>query len=69
MGYVSIVVNGQERDVSVNTTIEALLIELEISPTGVAVALDRAVVPKSSHSQTVLQSGAVVEIIRAVGGG
>ncbi len=69
MSHVMIVVNGQERDVPVNTTIEALLLELEIAPTGVAVALNRKVVPRSSHSQRVLKSGAVVEIIRAVGGG
>ena len=69
MSHVRIVVNGQERDVPVNTTIEALLLELEIAPTGVAVALDRKVVPRSSHRQRVLKNGAVVEIIRAVGGG
>ena len=64
-----IVVNGKEHSVPTDTTVQALLGELEISPLGVAVAVDRKVVPRGEHAQTVLYKGSVVEIIRAVGGG
>lgn len=65
-------VNGEERLVPPGTTIEDLLRELglvERAPLGIAVAVDRRVVPKSEYASTTLDEGAQVEILRAVGGG
>ena len=65
----TIVVNGEEREATEGLTVKGLLGELGLDRDGVAVAVDRRVVPRSRHAETRLGSGAKVEIIRAVGGG
>lgn len=64
-------VNGEDRDVRENLSIIELLIELNIDPeqSGIAVALDREVVPKSAWKTTEILEGSEFEIIRAVQGG
>lgn len=65
-------VNGEERTVGANVTVQELLRELglsELGPAGVAVVVDRRVIPRSEHATTTLDEGADVEILRAVGGG
>ena len=64
-----LVVNGAEREVDPDHTVGALLAELGLKRDGVAVAVDGRVVPRSQHDETRLEEGAVVEVIRAVGGG
>jgi sulfur carrier protein len=66
---VTILVNGQERVVDAETTVARLLEDLGVRPDGVAVAVDREVVPRSRHAEQVLAEGQRVEILRAVGGG
>lgn len=65
----SIVLNGEERVIQPDTTIAVLLTELGLPETGIAVAVNMDVVPRSEHPNFVLHSGARVEVIRAVGGG
>lgn len=60
--------NGEERSVPVGTTINRLLEYLEISQDTVVVELDRVILKKDQYD-SVLDGGAVVEIIRFVGGG
>lgn len=62
-------VNGQPRDMPEGSTVADLLVALELPPTGVAVAVNRTVVPRSQHAARTLEPGATVEILRAVGGG
>ncbi len=64
-------VNGEDRDVRENLNITELLIELDIDPeqSGIAIALDREVVPKSAWKTTEVLEDSHVEIIRAVQGG
>ena len=62
-------VNGEQRDLRDSETVEALLRELDISGTHIAVAVNLQVVPRSSYRQTRLQEGDKVEIVHAVGGG
>lgn len=64
-------VNGEDRDVRENLSITELLIELDIDPkqSGIAVALDREVIPKSAWKTTEVLEDSHVEIIRAVQGG
>ena len=62
-------VNGEERELADGSTIADLLVSLDLDRDGIAVAVDRKVVPRSQHPQTVLSHGQQVEIIRAVGGG
>ena len=64
-------VNGKEKTVRLNLNVHDLLIALEMDPTqsGVAVAVDREVIPKMEWQVTTLRENSEVEIIRAVQGG
>ncbi len=61
-------VNGELREIT-SENVAALLKELDISGTHVAVAVNLQVVPRSGHDATRLQEGDKVEIVHAVGGG
>ncbi len=62
-------VNGTDTDVPSNSSVQDLVVALELPIDGVAVALGREVIPRSQYSNTPLEDGAKVEIVRAVGGG
>jgi sulfur carrier protein len=64
-------VNGEEKTVSSNLNVHDLLIALEMDPmqAGIAVAVDREVIPKTEWQATELRENSEVEIIRAVQGG
>jgi sulfur carrier protein len=62
-------VNGQERRLDAATTVADLVGLLVPGGRGVAVAVDREVVPRSAWASTVLTDGAVVEIVSAAAGG
>ena len=64
-----IAVNGAEHEVEPECTVEQLLVGLGLNPAGVAVAVNRAVVPRSVRPNRVLKPLDSVEIIQAVGGG
>ena len=67
----NISVNGEETTVRPNLNVHDLLIALELNPTqsGIAVAVDREVIPKAAWQSTELRENSEVEIIRAVQGG
>jgi len=62
-------VNGEARIVPVESTVSSLLAALDLGPQRIAVAVNRAVVPRSTHATHRLASGDRVEILEAVGGG
>ncbi len=64
-------INGENKNVNAELTLYELLSEMEIEPTqnGIAVAVDREVVPKTAWQKKVLGENSEVEIIRAVQGG
>ncbi len=64
-------VNGKEKTVRPNLNIHDLLIALELNPkqAGIAVAVNREVIPKTVWQATELRENSEVEIIRAVQGG
>ena len=64
-------VNGETRKVSPNLNIHDLLIDLELNPdqSGIAIAVDREVIPKAKWQEIELCEDSEVEIIRAVQGG
>ena len=66
-----ILVNGEKKSVNPNLNIHDLLIALELNPTqaGIAVAVNREVIPKTKWQATELREDSDVEIIRAVQGG
>ncbi len=63
--------NGEEKEVDAKINIHDLLIELEFNPdqSGIAVAVNREVIPKAIWKDTELSDNCEVEIIRAVQGG
>ena len=64
-------VNGKNKEVRLNLNIYDLLIDLELNPdqSGIAVAVNREVIPKTAWKETELLENSEIEIIRAVQGG
>ncbi|MCQ8895104.1 sulfur carrier protein ThiS [Limnobacter humi] len=65
----SIAVNGQTQEIPEGSSISSLLERLELQGKRIAVEMNGDIVPKSQHAQTLLQAGAQLEIVVAVGGG
>ncbi len=67
----TIVVNGEARELPPGMTVRGLLDALEVpgGATGVAIAVDAEVVPRGEWDTTELDEGARVEVLRAIGGG
>lgn len=64
-----IVVNGDPRTAADGATVADVLADLGAPATGIAVALDGAVVPRAAHPTTTVPDGAVLEVLTAVQGG
>lgn len=62
-------INGQEKEIQDGLTVEALLALFNISLSGVAIDLNREIVPKRALAHTRLKNGDCVEIVRMTGGG
>jgi len=65
----NILLNGEPRDIAAGTTLSELLVELEMSQQRIAVEINLNIIPRSQHSETVLQADDKVEVVRAIGGG
>jgi sulfur carrier protein len=65
----SVLVNGERRDVPTGATVETLLGLLGMRERRLAVALNRSVVPRSTYGRVALTAGDRIEILEAVGGG
>ena len=61
--------NGEWRDVPEAATISQLLDQLRIKRDGTAVEVNREIVPRARHAESVLKEGDAVEIVTFVGGG
>jgi sulfur carrier protein len=61
--------NGQAREVADGTTVEQAVAELTAAATGVAAAVNGAVIPRGSWAATLLRAGDHVEVVTAVQGG
>jgi sulfur carrier protein len=66
---VTVSVNGSSRDVPSGLTLDRLVATLTTAPSGVAAAVNEAVVPRSRWSGTRLSAGDRIEILTAVQGG
>ncbi|HKJ89309.1 MAG TPA: sulfur carrier protein ThiS [Gammaproteobacteria bacterium] len=62
-------VNGEARATPEGTTVSALVEALGLDPKGVAVEVNREVVPRSALAGHTLEEGDRVELVRAIGGG
>ena len=66
---IEIVVNGKKLEIESSANILALLKQLEVSQTAIAVELNCEIATRSEFESTVLRGGDVVEIVSLVGGG
>ena len=71
MNDITLSVNGEAVRVAVGSTIADLVAGLteEEDPKGVAVAVDRCVVPRSEWATTAARAGSLVEVVSAAAGG
>ena len=66
---IEITVNGEPQTAPQGLTILGLLQQMELDPARVAVELDRRIVKQPYWPETVLRTGAQLEIVQFVGGG
>ena len=65
----NVTINGKSREIDDATTIAELLAKLDITVPHVAVEVNRNLVPRAKHAETVLASGDQLEVVTLVGGG
>lgn len=61
--------NGEIKELPEGATIEALLESLSIKAQGIAVEVNREIVPRRLFGASTIKDGDAVEIVRMVGGG
>jgi len=66
---VIVVVNGEKVELAPEATVGAVLEQLKVRATGVAVALNGEVVPRSAWHETLLRADDRVELLTAAQGG
>jgi len=66
---VTIIVNGERRDVADGSTVGSLIEQLGVRRDGIAVACNDDVIARTSIDTTLLCEGDTLEIIVAVAGG
>jgi sulfur carrier protein len=65
----TVVVNGDAREVCAGETIAGLVRDLGLDPERLAVELNRRIVKRAQWASTTLIAGAQIEIVQFVGGG
>jgi sulfur carrier protein len=67
----ALTVNGEPLEVAAGSTIADLVVRLtaDEDPKGVAVAVDRCVIPRSEWDRTPARAGSLVEVVSASAGG
>ena len=66
---ITIVFNGQDRQISAGLTVEQLLQEAAINSRFVAVELNGEILPRNQRNQREVQARDVIEVVTLVGGG
>jgi len=66
---ITIQLNGESTQLKGAITVAELLEHLELKREGIAVAINHRVIPRTAHQEQKIPDNALVEIIRAVGGG
>ena len=71
MSALALRVNGEPVEVAAGATIADLVAALaeDDDPKGVAVAVDRCVIPRSEWATTPARAGSLVEVVSAAAGG
>lgn len=66
---ITVHVNGRPRRLATGGTVADLLRALDLAAPLVAVEVNRAVVARARHAETLLHDGDQVEVVQLVGGG
>jgi len=66
---VQIQVNGESREVSPGTTVDALLRQLQLDRRYLAVERNLQLIPRAEHASVVLEPNDQLEVVTLVGGG
>jgi len=64
-----IICNGKEMAVREGISLEDLIMDLQLNPAMVVAECDNRIVLREEYAQKILSEGAVLELIRFVGGG
>jgi len=64
-----VIVNSSPLDVPPGVTVAGLLEQLQVPRTRVAVEVNRLIVRRAQHLETVLNEGDQIEVVTLVGGG
>ena len=62
-------INGETQDFADGMLVKAMLEVLELSGDGIAVEINREIIPRRAHAETALKDGDKIEIVTFVGGG
>lgn len=65
----NITLNGKNYELAQQVSVAKLAEILLLAPTTFAIELNLAIVPRSRHSEVMLNEGDVVEIVTFIGGG
>lgn len=65
----TIILNGDNKQIDSNITIEQLLQNLDLSDKRLAVEINQQIIPRSSFGSHKLEEQDKVEIVQAIGGG
>ncbi len=65
----SILVNGQTKQVRAGHTVAALVREMALEGRRVAIEINEEIVPRSRYGEHQLEAGDRVEVVTAIGGG
>jgi sulfur carrier protein len=65
----TLTLNGEQKDIQDNLTVEGLLGYLKIEPARVAVEVNLNIIKKNDFGRCVLKDGDRVEVVNFVGGG
>jgi thiamine biosynthesis protein ThiS len=68
-GTITIISNGQSREVKAGSTIADFVQEFAIAPSRVVAQLDGVIVPRNEFDKAMLGEGSKLEIVTLVGGG
>ena len=64
-----ITINGEEKKISDGSTVEQLILELDVSPEHVVVELNHDILAAHQFKTTQLTTGDCMELVQFVGGG
>ncbi|MGM0564731.1 MAG: sulfur carrier protein ThiS [Pseudomonadota bacterium] len=65
----TISLNGEPHEAPSGSSLGDLIAELGLRSGRFAIELNRDIIPRSQHDETVLREGDTVEIVHAIGGG